>query len=59
MQTLDIEVAGGDLRALRWGAGESVAVALHGITANAMSWSAVAEALPPDRAGAAPMVAAA
>lgn len=48
METLDVEVSGGNLRALRWGNGPNAAVALHGITANAMSWSAVGAALPTD-----------
>lgn len=46
MKTLDVDVSGGHLRALQWGRGPNVAVALHGITANAMSWNAVAAALP-------------
>ncbi|GAB3866771.1 hypothetical protein GCM10028801_39420 [Nocardioides maradonensis] len=49
MEHIDIAVDGGALHALRWGAGPRVAVAVHGITANAMSWRAVAEALAPDR----------
>lgn len=46
MEHLDIPVDGGTLRALRWGTGDQVAVAAHGITANAMSWKAVADAMP-------------
>lgn len=45
---VEFEVSGGALHALRWGRGDQVAVAVHGITANAMSWSAVADALPDD-----------
>jgi pimeloyl-ACP methyl ester carboxylesterase len=36
----------GTLRVLRWGRGPRHAVALHGITASAMAWEAVAEDLP-------------
>jgi lipase len=43
---LDVPVDGGDLRVLTWGTGESVAVAVHGITSSAMSWLAVARAMP-------------
>ena len=43
---LDIPVAGGRLRALRWGAGENVIVAAHGITSSAMAWQAVGRNLP-------------
>jgi pimeloyl-ACP methyl ester carboxylesterase len=45
-RTLDIATDGGDLRVLSWGTGENVAVAVHGITASAMSWRAVANAMP-------------
>lgn len=48
MEVLEFAVDGGTLRALRWGTGARVAVALHGITANADSWASVAEALPAD-----------
>ncbi|HEU4422830.1 MAG TPA: alpha/beta hydrolase [Pilimelia sp.] len=47
-QPLDIPVAGGTLRALRFGAGPHVAVAAHGITASAMSFTTVARHLPAD-----------
>ncbi len=43
---LDIPVAGGRLRALRWGGGENVIVAAHGITSSAMAWQAVGRNLP-------------
>ncbi len=46
MESLDFAVDGGTLRALRWGQGGQICVALHGITANASSWAAVAQALP-------------
>jgi lipase len=47
-QSLDISVAGGQLRALRWGTGERTIVAAHGITGSAMSWQAIGRALPED-----------
>jgi pimeloyl-ACP methyl ester carboxylesterase len=37
-ETIDVAVAGGSLRVLRWGSGDRVVVALHGITATAMSF---------------------
>ncbi|CAM3142304.1 alpha/beta fold hydrolase [Stackebrandtia soli] len=46
MKTLDIPVPGGTLRALRFGDGPKVILAAHGITASAMSFSAVARHLP-------------
>ncbi|GAA4411211.1 hypothetical protein GCM10023148_03530 [Actinokineospora soli] len=46
MDVLDIPVDGGALRALRFGSGERVVVAAHGITASAMSFRAVARCLP-------------
>jgi lipase len=45
---LDIAVDGGNLRLLRWGRGERLAIAVHGITASAMSWRGVARHMPPD-----------
>ena len=50
---LDVPVAGGTLRVCRWtgnaadggASGAPVVVAAHGITANALSWAAVAQAL--------------
>jgi lipase len=45
-RTLDIPVDGGDLHVLAWGTGENVAVAVHGISGSAMSWLAVARAMP-------------
>ncbi|MEU8676109.1 alpha/beta hydrolase [Streptomyces sp. NPDC048560] len=47
-EELRVPVAGGGLAALRWPAHEAgapVVVALHGITANALSWGRVARAL--------------
>jgi pimeloyl-ACP methyl ester carboxylesterase len=43
---IDVPVEGGDLRLLVWGSGKHVAVGLHGITASAMSWQAVARRMP-------------
>jgi pimeloyl-ACP methyl ester carboxylesterase len=43
-----VPVRGGDLVVARWGSGPTVVVAAHGITANHVSWSAVATALPDD-----------
>jgi pimeloyl-ACP methyl ester carboxylesterase len=51
---LDLPVDGGSLRVLLWGTGENVAVAVHGISGSAMSWLAVARALPDDWTLAAP-----
>jgi lipase len=51
---LDVPVDGGDLHVLLWGTGKHVAVALHGITASAMSWQAVARHMPPGWTLAAP-----
>ncbi|WP_405145123.1 alpha/beta hydrolase [Sphaerisporangium sp. NBC_01403] len=45
-QPLDIPVDGGELRALRWGTGDAVILAAHGITGSAASWQAVAGHLP-------------
>jgi len=46
LRLLDVPVDGGDLRVLLWGNGKRVAVAVHGITASAMSWQAVARQMP-------------
>ncbi len=46
MKQLDIPVDGGTLRALRFGDGERIIVAAHGITASAMGFWAVARELP-------------
>jgi pimeloyl-ACP methyl ester carboxylesterase len=43
---LDIPVDGGTLRALKFRAGQRIAVAAHGITGSAMSYPAVARRLP-------------
>jgi lipase len=53
-RVLDVAVDGGRLRVLVWGSGRRVAVAVHGITASAMSWQAVARQMPPDWTLAAP-----
>jgi pimeloyl-ACP methyl ester carboxylesterase len=45
---LDLPVEGGTLRALRFGDGPQVAVALHGITASAMAFPVIARSLPAD-----------
>jgi pimeloyl-ACP methyl ester carboxylesterase len=50
----DVPVDGGKLRVLLWGTGRRVAVAVHGITASAMSWQAVARQMPKDWTLAAP-----
>ncbi|MEV6302616.1 alpha/beta hydrolase [Actinoplanes sp. NPDC051861] len=42
---IDVPVAGGALRVLSWPADGPVVIAAHGITANALSWAAVARAL--------------
>ncbi|WP_329307058.1 alpha/beta hydrolase [Streptomyces sp. NBC_01260] len=47
-EEIKVPVAGGELAAVRWPAGDPdapVVVALHGITANALSWGAVARLL--------------
>jgi lipase len=54
LRVLDVPVDGGELRVLQWGTGRRVAVAVHGITASAMSWQAVARQMPPDWTLAAP-----
>lgn len=46
MKAHDADVAGGRLRVLSWGAGPRPVLAVHGITANAVCWQAVARALP-------------
>src|SRR6202050_2962160 len=54
LRLLDVPVDGGELRVLQWGTGKRVAIAVHGITASAMSWQAVARKMPPDWTLAAP-----
>jgi lipase len=44
----DVPVSGGSLHVGRWGDGDRVVVAAHGITGNHRSWQAVARALGPD-----------
>jgi pimeloyl-ACP methyl ester carboxylesterase len=44
-EEFDVPVAGGALRVCRWPGAGPVVLAAHGITANALSWSRVAEAL--------------
>ncbi len=46
LRLLDVPVDGGNLHVRLWGTGKHVAVALHGITASAMSWQAVARQMP-------------
>ena len=45
MEEIDVPVAGGDLRVLVWPGDGPTVLAAHGITANALSWALVAEAL--------------
>jgi len=47
-EELDVPLPDGTLRVLRWGTGGQAALAVHGITASAMSWQAVARELPAD-----------
>src|SRR5918911_3808678 len=54
LRLLGVPVDGGELRVILWGTGRRVAVAVHGITASAMSWQAVARHMPPDWTLAAP-----
>jgi pimeloyl-ACP methyl ester carboxylesterase len=42
---LDVPVAGGTLRVCRWAGTSPTVLAAHGITANALSWAPVADAL--------------
>jgi lipase len=44
--TRDVEVAGGVLRVVSFGGGDQHVLAVHGVTASAMCWQAVARALP-------------
>ena len=46
--SFDVPVAGGSLHVGRWGEGDKVLVAAHGITGNHRSWQGVARALGPD-----------
>lgn len=48
MDEFDVELPDGTLRAVRWGSGDKVVIAVHGITANAYAWKTVAEALGDD-----------
>src|ERR1700683_3673803 len=54
LRLLNVRTDGGNLRVLLWGNGKRVAVGIHGITASAMSWQAVARHMPPDWTLAAP-----
>jgi pimeloyl-ACP methyl ester carboxylesterase len=45
MEEIDVPVSGGDLRVVTWPGDGPVVIAVHGITANALTWSAVARAL--------------
>src|SRR5690242_12967876 len=44
-EEFDVPVAGGRLRVCRWRGDGPVVLAAHGITANALSWAPVAQAL--------------
>jgi pimeloyl-ACP methyl ester carboxylesterase len=46
--SFDVPVSGGSLHVGRWGDGDRVVVAAHGITGNHRSWQGVARALGPD-----------
>ena len=46
-ESFEVPVAGGALHVGRWGDGDRVVVAAHGITGNHRSWQAVARALEP------------
>jgi pimeloyl-ACP methyl ester carboxylesterase len=46
--SFDVPVSGGSLHVGRWGDGDKVVVAAHGITGNHQSWRGVARALEPD-----------
>jgi len=46
--SFDVPVAGGSLHVGRWGNGDRVVLAAHGITGNHRSWQGVARALGPD-----------
>jgi pimeloyl-ACP methyl ester carboxylesterase len=45
MDEFNVRLTDGDLRAIRWGGEGPAVVAIHGITANALAWSTVADAL--------------
>ena len=47
--SFDVPVSGGSLHVGRWGDGDQVVVAAHGITGNHRSWQGVARALGPGR----------
>lgn len=46
--SFDVPVAGGSIHVGRWGEGDHVVVAAHGITGNHRSWQGVARALSPN-----------
>src|SRR5688572_30303476 len=46
--TFDVPVTGGSLHVGRWGDGDRVVLAAHGITGNHRSWQGVARELGPD-----------
>jgi lipase len=46
--SFDVPVTGGSLHVGRWGVGDRVVMAAHGITGNHRSWQGVARALGPD-----------
>jgi pimeloyl-ACP methyl ester carboxylesterase len=45
VEELNVPLADGSLRAVRWGTGDTTVIAIHGITANALAWTTVAGAL--------------
>ena len=45
--SFDVPVSGGSLHVGRWGAGDQIVIAAHGITGNHRSWQGVARALGP------------
>lgn len=47
-EVFDVPVSGGDLRVGRWGDGGTVVLAIHGVTANHLSWALVADQLGDD-----------
>jgi pimeloyl-ACP methyl ester carboxylesterase len=53
-EAFSVPVAGGSLHVGRWGQGDKVVVAAHGVTANHRSWQSVARALGPDMSLVAP-----
>jgi pimeloyl-ACP methyl ester carboxylesterase len=48
MEEFDVDLPDGKLRVVRWGSGDRIVLAAHGITANAYAWAIVADALGDD-----------